>query len=77
MPAFTQAYLNKTAKVTGMAFSLFDVASAQQVPFDIECIHDGLTHNQGVRVVRTNPPPGLPILKISFKLVYKAWTPER
>ena len=44
MPAFTQAYLNKTGKAMGMAFSLFDVASAQQVPFDIECRHDGLTY---------------------------------
>ena len=36
-----------TAKPTGLIFSLFDVASAQQVPFDIpqyiQCIIHGLT----------------------------------
>jgi len=37
------------AKATGMIFSLFDVASAQEVPFGIsqymQCILQGLTSN--------------------------------
>jgi len=36
-----------TAKATGLVFSLFDIASAREVPFDIlqyvQCILQGLT----------------------------------